>query len=49
MLVRFWRARRGGGKESREEERQVYTNRQGLESSKLTVGLGKERKSTIYN
>ena len=53
MLVRFWRARGRGSKEAREEEKQVQTNRQGLETSNLTVGLGKEvlkgRKSTIYN
>ena len=42
MLVRFWRARGRGGKEAREEEKQVQTNRQGLETINLTVGLGKD-------
>ena len=39
MLVRFWRARGIGGKEAREEEKQVQTNRQEFETSNLTVGL----------
>ena len=34
----FWQARGRGGKEAREEENQVQTNRQ-----ELTVGLGKEK------
>ena len=53
MLIRFWRARGRGGKEAREEEKQVQTDRQGFETSNPTDGLGKEifkgRKSTIYN
>ena len=42
MLIRFWWARGRGGKEARKEEKQVQTNRQGLETSNLTGGLGKE-------
>ena len=42
MFVRFWRARGRGGKEAREVAKQIQTNRQGLETSNLTVGLGKE-------
>ena len=47
MLKRFWQARGRGGKEVREEEKQVQANRQ-----ELTVGLGKgkfEAKKTIFN
>ena len=48
VLKRYWQARGRGGKEVREVEKQVQTNRQ-----ELTVGLGKEiskgRNSTIYN
>ena len=42
MLIRFWRARGKRGKEVRVEEKQVQTNSQGLETSNLTFGLGKE-------
>ena len=46
-VKKFWQARGSGGKEAREEEKQIQVNRQG------TVGLGKGkirgRKSTIYD
>ena len=43
------RARGRGGKEAREEEKQVQTNRHELKTSNLTVGLGKEIFHSVTN